>query len=319
MKEIGGYFGLEKFISNEYYSELIALNTGRNALLYLLKARKVKKLFIPWYLCNSISEMLKSYKHHYEYYSVSRNFMPIFNKRLEDNEYLFLVNYYGQLTEEKILEFKEKYKNIILDDTQSFFQKPIKVIDTIYSCRKYFGVPDGAYLSTDKLLNENLNVAKSRDRMKHILGRFEGVAQDYYSDFKKNEISLKNEELKYMSKLTHNILSVINYEQVIKSRNENFTYLHKKLKNMNKLDLLIPNGPFAYPFYIDNGIAIRRKLGNKKIYIPILWPNVLEDCPEDSLEYDYAANILPLPCDQRYDINDMNKIIQYLHGGRRDV
>lgn len=44
---------------------------------------------------------------------------------------------------------------IILDNTQSFFQKPISGIDTIYSCRKYFGVPDGAYLSTNILLMMN--------------------------------------------------------------------------------------------------------------------------------------------------------------------
>lgn len=38
--EIGGYFGLEPLISNEYYKDLIALNTARNALLFILKARK---------------------------------------------------------------------------------------------------------------------------------------------------------------------------------------------------------------------------------------------------------------------------------------
>ena len=40
--EIGGYFGLEPLISNEYYKDLIALNTARNALLYILK-HNVKK------------------------------------------------------------------------------------------------------------------------------------------------------------------------------------------------------------------------------------------------------------------------------------
>ena len=58
MKEIAGYFGLEQLISNEYYKDLIPLNTGRNALLYLLKAKNIKKVYIPYYLCNSISDML---------------------------------------------------------------------------------------------------------------------------------------------------------------------------------------------------------------------------------------------------------------------
>ena len=50
MKEIGGYFGLEEFTDNSMYSDLVAVNSARNALLYVLKARKIKKLFLPYYL-----------------------------------------------------------------------------------------------------------------------------------------------------------------------------------------------------------------------------------------------------------------------------
>ena len=34
--------------------------------------------------------------------------------------------------------------------------------------------------------------------------------------------------------------------------------------------------------------------------------------PEDSLEFDYAANILPLPCDQRYSPEDMDIVAEVL-------
>lgn len=55
--EIGGYLGLELLISNEYYKELIPLNTARNALLYILRARNIKKLYIPYYLCDAVSKL----------------------------------------------------------------------------------------------------------------------------------------------------------------------------------------------------------------------------------------------------------------------
>ena len=32
--------------------------------------------------------------------------------------------------------------------------------------------------------------------------------------------------------------------------------------------------------------------------------------PPDSLEYDLAANVLPLPCDQRYGQEDMESIAE---------
>ena len=313
MKEIGGYFGLEQLVSDEYHKNLIALNTGRNALLYLIKAKNIQKLYIPYYLCNSISHMLGKHKFDFEYYHINVDFNPIFDKRLREKEYLFVVNYYGQLDNEKVTYLKNKHRNIILDNTHAFFQKPIDGIDTIYSCRKFFGVPDGAYLSTDSMLNEKLEVDISKDRMAHILGRFEGTASDYYSSFRENDASFKSEPLKYMSRLTKNILGAIDYGEVKKIRDENYACLDSQLKALNKLKLITPTGAFAYPFYSENGIEIRKKLARKKIYIPTLWPNVLEDMSKDSIEYDYAADILLLPCDQRYGKNDMKYMLEEIY------
>jgi hypothetical protein len=310
MKEIGGYFGLEQLVSNEYYKDLIPLNNGKNALLYVLKTRSINKIYIPYYLCNSVSDMCIRNGYKFEYYKIDAEFMPIFNKTLADDEYLYVVNYYGQLTNGKVLELKHRFAQIILDNIQAFFQKPLDGIDTIYSCRKFFGVPDGAHLSTDVRINEDLAVDNSRERMTHILGRYEGIASDYYNHFKNNDASSKSEPLKYMSKLTHNILGAIDYERVRWIRNKNYAYLEREFGAQNKLKLVVPDGAFAYPFYMENGIEIRKVLAQKKIYIPTLWPNVLNDMPKDSVEHDYAANILPLPCDQRYSIDDMKCLVE---------
>ena len=56
---------------------------------------------------------------------------------------------------------------------------------------------------------------------------------------------------------------------------------------------------------IDDAGRIRSELIKKRIYIPILWPNVLEECEEGSIDHRLAANILPLPVDQRYSRDDM--------------
>lgn len=318
MKEIGGYFGLEELVNNEFYKNLISLNSGRNALLYLLKARRdIQKLYIPYYLCNSISDMLKKNGYEYEYYYINANFLPEFNKNILNHEYLYIVNYYGQITNDVVLELKQKFKRVILDNTQAFYQKPLSEIDTIYSCRKFFGVSDGAYLSSDIKLTEELETDISKDRMTYILGRFEGFAYDYYANFQEMNELFEYEPIKYMSKLTHNLLGAIDYEKVRNKRNENYKYLENKFKALNRLKLYAPDGAFAYPIYIENGIEIRKILAKKKIYIPILWPNVLETKSKESIEYKYAANILPLPCDQRYKEEDLHylseKIESYLY------
>ncbi len=308
MKEIGGYFGLEELAGQEYYKDLVAVNNARNALVYLIKARNIKKLFIPYFLCDSVSSVCEREECAYEYYRIDKDFKPIFEQELKDGEYLYVVNYYGQLDNEYAVSLKEKHGNVILDNVQAFFTRPVKGIDTVYSCRKFFGVPDGGYVATDAVLNEGLKPDISMDRMRHILGRYEGqCANDYYNDFKANDRSFVDLELRAMSKLTHNILKAIDYEQVKSVREENFKQLHSILGDRNGLYVKLPEGPYAYPFYCKDGMKVKKILAENKIFVATLWPNVLN--MEGSLEKDYAENILPLPCDQRYGAEDMGRII----------
>ena len=311
MKEIGGYLDLERSHGNhEYYGDLIALNTARNALVYLLKARKIKKLYIPYFLCDSVSGVCNREGYKYEYYKVDEHLRPVFDKEISEGECFYLVNYYGQISDDEILEFKNKYGNLIVDNVQAFYQKPVLGIDTIYSCRKFFGVPDGAYLSTNIILGEELYQDISENRMAHIIGRAKESASAYYAAYTANEGLFENLKLKLMSELTHKLLSDIDYQKCKCKREENFKYLHERLGAKNKLNITIPEGPYMYPFYSENGMTLKKKLAAKKIYIPTLWPNVLDmDC---KIEKDLAENILPLPCDQRYDEDDMNDIIKQI-------
>lgn len=314
MKEIGGYFEFEQLVDNEYYKDLLKLNTGRNALVYLMKAKKIKKIYIPYYLCESVYEILEKYNYKYELYQIKEDFLPDFNKELLDNEYLYIVNYYGQLSNNIIIKLKERYKNIILDNTHAFFQKPIESVDTIYNCRKWFGVPDGAYLSTNFKLKEELKKDFSKDRMKHLLGRYEEDASNYYNYFKENDIKFQEEPLKKMSDLTQNLMGAIDYKRVKKIRKLNYEYLDKKLKDINKLKLNTPKVPFCYPLYLENidVESLKKKLAEQKIYIPTLWPNVIKENLTESIEYKYTKNILPIPCDQRYSQKEMLKIIKLI-------
>lgn len=312
MKEIGGYFGLESLISNggEYYSDLIALNTARNALVYFAKARNIRKIYIPYFLCDSVSLVCDREGIAYGYYHTDDLFKPIFDKSMQSDEYLYVVNLYGQLSNDVIYSLKNKYERIIVDNIHAFFQQPIEGIDTIYSCRKFFGVPDGAYLSTNCLLDEDLQTDNSDERTSHIYGRIIDGATAHYAEFKANDASFKHLPLMKMSELTHRLLSEIDYARIKIIREANYSYLHEKLGVINKLNLRIPEGPYAYPFYCKNGMAIKKKLAEKKIYVATLWPNVLQF--DGTIEKEYAENILPLPCDQRYDKEDMRYICEAL-------
>ena len=116
-----------------------------------------------------------------------------------------------------------------------------------------------------------------------------------------------------MSRLTKNLLHGIDYESVAKRRQENFDFLDAEFRDINELNLKSVYGSFMYPLLIRNGSEIRTALQKEKISIPTLWPNVLKECPVDSLEYHYAADVLPIPVDQRYGIKDMKYLVEVIN------
>ena len=68
-----------------------------------------------------------------------------------------------------------------------------------------------------------------------------------------------------------------------------------------------------YPLLVKDGAEIRKRLQEKKIYVPTMWPNVLESLAHEETEYALAKNILPLPCDQIYDLNDMQYLVKEVY------
>lgn len=291
------------------HEEALALNCGRGALEYLCKAKKIKKLYLPYFLCSSVSNLCEKIGVSYSGYHINKNFEPIFQQNLGDNEWLYIVNFYGQLDNIYLSKLKQKYDRIIVGNAQSYYQLPANNVDTLYTCRKYFGVSDGAFLYTNKEIDEDLLMDESFERMRYLLGRYERSANEFYEDYRVNNKFFATEPVKHMSRLTENLLHGIDYDAVAKRRQENFDFLNEVFKNINELKLKSSYGAFMYPLLIQNGAAVRKELQKNKIYIPLLWPNVVENGTSNTMEYHYAADILPLPIDQRYTLEDMKYIV----------
>lgn len=314
MKEIGGYIELDTYTLPRLHEEAVALNCGRNALAYLIEAKKIKKICLPFFLCDSVKKVCQKYGIHQRYYHITPEFKPIISS-LEKDEWLYIVNFYGQVSNEYILELTKKYSHIILDQAQSYFTSPVEGIDTIYTCRKFLGVPDGAFLYTDSQIKREIPRDESFKRMNFILGRYERTASEFYEESYENNKFFENEPIKKMSRLTENLLHGLDYNHIKQTRTNNFRILRKRLSSINQISVSMIEGAYMYPLLIPDAVLIKKRLLEHKVYIPTLWPNVLEEVNRDWLEWNYAKNILPIPCDQRYDFNDMNYIISLIERG----
>ena len=309
MKEIGGYLEFERNQGEEFHKNCLALNTGRNCLRYLIKVRKIKKIYLPYLLCSVISDVCKEENVEIEYYAVDNSLSIELPENLEGFEYLYIINYYGQYSQTYLKKLAEKYANLIVDNVQSYFQSPLDGVDTIYTCRKYFGVSDGAYLYTSCSKKIDLGRDMSNERLRHLMGRLETSASEFYSAYQANEELLTEAPLLQMSLGTQNILKGIDYSFVEETRTQNYAYLNEKLKNMNELELKIVKGAYAYPLLVSKGKILRKELQKRKIYIPVLWPNVRENFGFRK-EAVLSENILPIPCDQRYGKEDMEYLVK---------
>ena len=61
MREIGGYIELDTYTGSMLHEDAVKLNCGRNALAYLLEAKKIKKLWMPKFMCDSCDLVLESH------------------------------------------------------------------------------------------------------------------------------------------------------------------------------------------------------------------------------------------------------------------
>lgn len=308
MKEIGGYIEFEHFHGDMLHDNAVRLNCGRNALAYLIRAKQIRKLAIPYFICDSVVDTARKYGAAVRFYHVTKDLRPGEDASQGEDEWLYLVNYYGQVSSREILELRERCPRVIVDNSQAYFAPPADNTDTLYSCRKFFGVSDGALLFTDALLDEELETDQSYQRYEFLMGRLERSASEFYARYVSNNHLFKDEPLKRMSLMTENLLHGIDYQYIQQKRTDNFRHLHELLGSMNQLDVTVPEGAFAYPLLLENAAQIRKMLIADKIYIPVLWPDAEARAPEGSIDEMLAGHILPIPCDQRYGAEEMEYI-----------
>lgn len=311
MTAIGGYFGLELRMANAYHSKCKNLNTGRNALEYILRVREYKRIFLPYYTCEVLVETVKKLDIKYEFYSINEYFeLPDDACRIKKDEALLYINYFG-LKDNYINSLKRKFPNLIIDNAQAFYAMPLSDVDTFYSPRKFFGVPDGAYLYINKDLKLLFEKDYSFTRFEHLLRRIDDNAENGYLSFIKNEETLNDVPLREMSDITKALLRSIDYESISQQRRKNFIYLDKELSVINKVkfDLKENEVPLVYPFYSTDP-GLRSFLQGNGIYAAAYWPYIVQRVKTSSIEFDYINNLVHLPIDQRVSKNELDIIIK---------
>ncbi len=320
MKAIGGYFELADYEEGSMFPHEngILLNTGRNALEYILRSiGAVKGIYLPYYTCEVVLEPLKKLHIPWAFYHTNSRFEIEDDICPKDGEYIIANNYFG-IKDSYIYKLAEKYgEHLIVDCAQALFANPIPGIKCFYSTRKFVGVADGgvAYLSSTEPYSITITEKECTvNHDSHLFKRKEFGAEAGFADYQENETKLDNQPIRWMSDSTRRILNHIDFDRVIARRRENFALLHNALKDKNYLvlpDIDTFSCPMVYPFVTRIDRNLRKELIDKKIFIAKYWPNV-HQLGNYETEFQMATRVIPIPCDQRYGEEEMNRILEII-------
>lgn len=304
MREIGGYFELECG-HNPLYHKGVYLNSGRNALRYIIRKFGIRKLHIPYYTCPVVNQAIAAEECQIEQYELDADFMPARN--FSSNDFVVYNNYFG-VCGKKVAELSSRYPNLIVDNAHAFYSRQIGRA-AFYSPRKFFGLPDGGIaIFKDEELNAqspDLDVDSSLDRISHLVKRIELGASAGYADFKAVSDQLVNAPVRAISKLTMALFGNVDYKFVAALRQTNFGVLHERLHSDFPFAIAEDDVPMVYP-YMTEDAALRSRLIAQKIYVAKYWPGL---SPATSA---LTERIVPLPIDQRYSIDDMQVLYKTL-------
>lgn len=310
---IGGYFELELQRARPFmYQGAQKYQSARSAFLALLRASKPKRVWMPHYICDVMLAPVRAFGAEICFYSLDKQLGIADDITLAGTDLLLYVNYFGVCSGqvEKVLA-RFNPSQVVLDFSQAFFAKPKNCLATIYSPRKFFGLPDGGLLFSQLAIDLPEAIDESSEnRMRHLITRLDGAVELGYVDYKLAEATLNELEPKRMSQLTERIFGSIDFDAVCARRNENFNTLHANMSQRNSLeiDLKDVDGPMCYP-YLSDSLLPKAALLADRIFIPTYWPDVLIRPDIPVFEDELVKKMHPLPCDQRYSAKDMTQIM----------
>ena len=321
--EIGSFLELQLPQGREFYKgdkDIIRLNTGRAALWHALRCTGAKTIWLPFYQCDSVRDfLLKKGVSSIKYYHIDKNFNPI-DLFVKEDEAVMFVNYYGVMSHERMRILSMPYPKVIIDNCQAFFCEPVEHAMNVYSCRKFVGVPDGGYVIGEGAhqLADEYPQGFSSDTAAFLLKRIEyGCEGKGYEARSVNEHRIDIEDVMKMSKLTRAILDGTDYEEIKAKRQENFKIAEELLGDVNLLDPMrfmdSDTIPMVYPLLVEDEGLLQRLLAAKH-FQGHWWSYLLDEMPEDCVEYWISRYIIPITIDQRYGKEELEYIAKIVKG-----
>lgn len=333
-------------------------SSGRSAIALALRSLEtecphiVKKCLMPAYMCDSVFFPFIQNGWQLCFYHVDKSMKANGEElrrmiEVEKPGMLFIHAYYGVDTWSELRLMLRDYQKsglVIMEDVTQSYYLPIesKADYIVGSLRKWYAVPDGGFVTTNKTIHveymvEDDFVSKTRLQMliqkwnylqeryscespeKACLDKLQEEKENYLAVNRKMEAYLDEEEIiPYMSETSRKILGEVEEVQCRRQRNENYCILSEGLQNRKSLTLVYPacvktEAPLYLPVYMDERDSLQNYLRERDIYVPVLWPVGKENLDFITEDEKYIfEHLAAIPLDQRYGKEEMQRIVEVI-------
>lgn len=329
LRTIGGKLGFEVPSCFAFSNPPFALDSSmllvnaRSAIRIMLREIDPDQVWMPSYLCHSMLRALGQCITNLRMYEVDSQLRIPSLEWLADvrhNDVVLFVDYFGfRIHKCHFSEPIERGAWVVEDASQALLTKEVgEGSDIVISSpRKFLPIPDGGLLSSPSgrfvIPDIRLGPIPERWWLKSLSAMIlcgEHDLDSRHSSWREllDQVSGGQPIGPFAMSETSKILirNAFDYEEISRRRRKNYQVLLEQLHDIALFaDLDQDTVPLGFPIVIEARDGVFRSLTEKRIIPTIHWrlDNIVPRSYEDS--HRLSKEIITLPCDQRYDENDM--------------
>lgn len=351
MKEFGSEFHIS-YGQDSYFTNIAALKahhafvrTGREALLLTTRHEELanKVVLMPAYCCWSMEAPFIQAGYDIEYYQLNDdltiNIEYLISITRKNNPSLILVmNYFGFTptnTAVDAIKTESSSIRIVEDFSHCLFSlmdiyNP-KVDYYVASIRKSIGLPDGGICISDfelsNIEDDKLSLfVNIRNKAEILKFNYQYTASEadksnFMAGLSEAAKMLKEQSRIIPTRISNEAMAILNHtltDSARRARMCNYEHLYELIKDNANISIpfnisMEHTAPFALPILVENRNDVQRRLANRCIYAPVLWPITDKAAGICKNAEKFSSKMLAIPIDQRYDYYDIEEIGQRIN------
>ena len=309
-------------------------NTGRaaiEALLNCLKKEGYNRVWLPSYNCSSVYDAAKRAGVVIALYPVNKDLhidSGVFDS-LQRNDILYLVNFFGRKETERTYEAIRKAKDngvVVVEDLSLSLLSAGENIGfgdyVIGSVRKWLPIPDGGFIASRQRLPQFTKADAANDYTLYYFAA-QVMKSQYLQDTtldKQVFLNLSNKgmeklfsdyTIREISEISKRVIDATNLNEVAEIRKRNYNCLYECLCNIKEVKLmaepLAERVALGMVICVEDRDALFKHLIQNGVYCNIHWRENESTAQFEDSRY-LSQHCLTLPCDQRYETEQMNHI-----------